>query len=290
MTLTVGYTAGRKEGNPMSPQASVSTAQPFGALLRQWRTAHKMSQLALALEADISARHLSFLETGRAQPSRDMVLLLATSLDVPLRERNRWLLVAGYAPMYRETDLTAPEMRPAQQALEFVLQQQEPYPALVMDRQWNLLRSNQGANRVFRLFLDPAYLQAASPPNIMRLTFDPHGLRPCIVNWDEVAGHMLHLLHREAVLGIPDEDTTRLLDTVLGFPDVPSRVHVPALATALAPLAFLELRKDDLTVKFFSIIATLGTPQDITLQELRIECFFPGDATTEALMRRLAET
>ena len=272
----------------MSPQASVSTTHPFGTLLRQWRTARKMSQLALALEANISARHLSFLETGRAQPSRDMVLLLATSLDVPLRERNRWLLAAGYAPIYRETTLTAPEMRPAQQALEFVLQQQEPYPALVMDRQWNLLRSNQGANRVFRLFLDPAYLQAASPPNIMRLTFDPHGLRPCIVNWDEVAGHMLHLLHREAVLGIPDEDTTRLLDTVLAFPGVPSRVHVPALATTLAPLAFLELRKDDLTVKFFSIIATLGTPQDITLQELRMECFFPGDATTEALMRRLA--
>ena len=207
MALTVGYTAGQKEENLMSPQASVSTAHPFGALLRQWRTARKMSQFALALEADISARHLSFLETGRAQPSRDMVLLLATSLDVPLRERNRWLLVAGYAPIYRETNLTAPAMRPAQQALEFVLQQQEPYPALVMDRQWNLLRSNQGAGRVFRLFLDPAHLQAASPPNIMRLTFDPHGLRPCMVNWDEVAGHMLHLLHREAVLGIPDEAT-----------------------------------------------------------------------------------
>jgi len=109
----------------MSPQASVSTAHPFGVLLRQWRTARKMSQFALALEADISARHLSFLETGRAQPSRDMVLLLTTSLDVPLRERNRWLMAAGYAPIYRETVLTAPEMRPAQQALEFVLQQQE---------------------------------------------------------------------------------------------------------------------------------------------------------------------
>src|SRR4030095_3768483 len=103
--------------------------------------------------------------------------------------------------MYRETVLTAPEMHPAQQALEFVLQQQKPAPALGMDRQWNLLRSNQGANRVFRLFLDPAYLQAASPPNIMRLTFDPHGLRPCIVNWDEVAGRMLHRLHREAGTG-----------------------------------------------------------------------------------------
>jgi transcriptional regulator with XRE-family HTH domain len=273
----------------MSTQASVSPTHPFGALLRQWRIAHKMSQLALALEADISARHLSFLETGRAQPSRDMVLLLATSLDVPLRERNRWLMAAGYAPIYRETALTTPEMRPAQQALEFVLKKQEPYPALVMDRQWNLLRSNQGADRVFQLFLDSAYLHATKPPNIMRLTFDPNGLRPCIVNWDEIAGPMLHLLHREAVLGIPDEDTTHLLDTVLAFPGVPSRLHVSAPATALAPLLFLELRKDDLTVKFFSTIATLGTPQDITLQELRIECFFPGDATTETLMRRLAE-
>src|SRR5262249_18999586 len=171
----------------------------------------KRGKLARGLEADISARHLSFLETGRAQPSRDMVLLLATSLDVPLRERNRWLMAAGYAPMYRETALTTPEMRPVQQALEFVLQQPEPYPALVMDRQWHLLRSNPGANSVLRLFLDPDYLQAASPPNIMRLTFDPYGLRPCIVNGDEVAGQMLHLLHREAALGMPDEDTTRLL-------------------------------------------------------------------------------
>jgi transcriptional regulator with XRE-family HTH domain len=288
MALTMEYTAGHKEGDPMSPPASVSTAHPFGVLLRQWRTARKMSQLALALEADISARHLSFLETGRAQPSRDMVLLLATSLDVPLRERNRWLLAAGYAPIYRETALTTSEMRPAQQALEFVLTQQEPYPALVMDHQWNLLRSNQGADRVFQLFLDSAHLYAASPPNIMRLTFDPRGLRPYIVNWDEVAGHMLHLLYREAVWGIPDEDTTHLLDTVLAFPRVPAHVHVSAPVTALAPLLFLELRKDDLTVKFFSTIATLGTPQDMTLQELRIECFFPGDATTEALMRRLA--
>src|SRR5215510_7049500 len=121
--LTVGYTAGRKEGEPMSPQASVSPTHPFGALLRQWRIAHKMSQLALALEADISARHLSFLETGRAQPSRDMVLLLATSLDVPLRERNRWLMAAGYASIYSETALTTPELRPETQALECVLKE-----------------------------------------------------------------------------------------------------------------------------------------------------------------------
>jgi transcriptional regulator with XRE-family HTH domain len=251
--------------------------------------ARKMSQLALALEADVSARHVSFLETGRAQPSRDMVVLLATALDVPLRERNRWLMAAGYASIYRETPLTAPEMHPAQQALEFVLKQQEPYPALVMDHQWNLLKSNQGATRVFQLFLDPAHLPVESPLNIMRLTFDPHGLRPFMVNWDEVAGHMFHLLHREAVLGTPDEDVSRLLEDVLAFPGVPPRLHIPALATALAPLLFLALQKDDLTVKFFSTIATLGTPQDITLQELRIESFFPGDATTDTLMRRLAE-
>src|SRR5688572_19735101 len=217
----------------MSPQASVPTTQPFGALLRQWRMARKMSQLALALEADISARHLSFLETGRAQPSRDMLLLLATALDVPLRERNRWLMAAGYAPIYQETALTAPALRPVQQALEYVLKQQEPYPALVMDRQWNLLRSNQGAARLLQRFLEPAHLQAAGQLNIMHLTFDPHGLRPWIVNWQEVAGHMLQRLQRDAVLGIPDADLSRLLETVLAFPGTSPSLHVPTLTTAL---------------------------------------------------------
>jgi transcriptional regulator with XRE-family HTH domain len=272
----------------MSPQATVPATPPFGALLRQWRMARKMSQLALALEADISARHLSFLETGRAQPSRDMLLLLATALDVPLRERNRWLMAAGYAPIYQETALAAPALRPVQQALEFVLKQQEPYPAFVMDRQWNLLRSNQGAARLLQRFLDPAHLRGAGPLNIMRLTFDPHGLRPWIVNWQEVAGHMLQRLQRDAVLGIPDADLSRLLEAVLAFPGISPCLHGPTLTTALEPFLALELQKDDLTVKLFSTIATLGTPQDITLQELRIECFFPGDVATEALLRRLA--
>jgi len=268
-----------------------TTAPRFGEALKQWRAARGLSQLALAAEAEISSRHLSFLETGRAQPSREMVLLLSSVLDVPLREQNVLLTAAGYAPIYRETALGAPEMGQVRRALGFMLAQQEPFPALVMDRHWNILLQNDGANRVLGLFLDPAAAaRLPGPPNAVRLTFHPDGLRPRIANWEVLAGPLIQQIHREAVGGIPDAGTRRLLEEVLDYPGVPARWRTPDASARSAPFLPVVLRKGDLVLRFFTTIATLGTPQDITLQELRVECFHPGDEATEAHVRRLAAT
>ncbi|HEU4367010.1 MAG TPA: helix-turn-helix transcriptional regulator [Methylomirabilota bacterium] len=267
--------------------AAAETGTPrFGDLLRYWRVARRLSQLTLATEAEISSRHLSFLETGRAQPSREMVLLLAGVLDVPLREQNALLTAAGYAAIHRETALGAPELSQVRRALGFILAQQEPFPALVVDRHWNVLMQNEGAGRVFGLFLDREAVPG--PPNVVRLTFHPQALRRYIVNWEALAGPLIQQIHREAVGGIPDEGTRRLLDEVLSYPGVPARWRTPDATAQSAPFLALALRKGDLALRFFSTIASLGTPQDVTLQELRVECFFPGDDTTEAVARRLA--
>jgi transcriptional regulator with XRE-family HTH domain len=282
--------AGRGTVERAMPAGTAETAAPrFGELLRHWRAARRMSQLTLATEAEISARHLSFLETGRAQPSREMVLLLASVLDVPLRDQNVLLTAAGYAPIYRESALGAPELTQVRRAFRFMLAQQEPYPALVVDRHWNLLMQNEGAARLFALFLDPeAAAQVPGPPNVVRTTFHPQGLRRYIVNWEAIAGPLIQQIHREAVGGIRDDGTRRLLEEVLSYPGVPTRWRSPDPTAQSAPFLPVILRKGDLSLRFFSTIATLGTPQDITLQELRVECFFPGDEATEELARRLA--
>ena len=176
-------------------------------------------------------------------------------------------------------------------ALGFILAQQEPFPALVVDRHWNVLMQNEAAGRVFALFLD---LEAAAavpgPPNVVRLTFHPQGLRRYIVNWEALAGPLIQQIHREAVGGIPDEGTRKLLDEVLAYPGVPARWRTPDAAAQSAPFLALAFRKGDLALRFFSTIASLGTPQDVTLQELRVECFFPGDDATEAYARGLARS
>lgn len=283
--MTHRVTAGRATAEP-----GAATAAPrFGDVLRQWRSLRRMSQLTLATEAEISSRHLSFLETGRAQPSREMVLLLASVLDVPLRDQNVMLAAAGYAPIYRETALGAPELEQVRRALGFMLRQQEPFPALVVDHHWNLLMQNDGARRVFAPFLDPAAVaQVPGPPNVVRMTFHPGGLRRYIVNWEALAGPLIQQIHREAVGGIPDETTRRLLDEILGYPGVPPGWRVPDARAQSAPFLPMVLRKDDLVLRFFTTIATLGTPQDVTLQELRVECFFPADEATDERVRRLA--
>src|SRR5262249_25008486 len=164
----------------------------FGRMLRQWRDARHMSQLALATEAGISTRHLSFLETGRAQPSREMVQLLTGTLDVPLGERNSLLVAAGYAPAYGERPLGAADLEPVRRALEYILRQQEPFPALVLDGEWNVVMSNDAAHRVFEVFKS-----LARTPNVMRKVFDPDGIRPFVVNWTSIAECMMQGLHRE---------------------------------------------------------------------------------------------
>jgi transcriptional regulator with XRE-family HTH domain len=269
----------------MSVAAPSAGEIPIGRLLQRWRRMRGKSQLGLALQAGVSARHIGFLELGRSHPSREMVLLLAGVLDVPLRERNALLLAAGFAPVFRESVLAAPDMAQARKALELVLAHQEPYPAVVMDRHWNMVMTNQAAPRFFSRLLPR---RAEGPANVVRLMFDPEGLRPFVANWEEVAESLVRRVHREAVGGVPDEATTALLEEVLSYPGVPARWRSPD-PPAPAPYVAVCFRKGDLAMDFFSTVTTLGTPQDVTLQEMRIECFFPANEHTEAAARRLAE-
>jgi transcriptional regulator with XRE-family HTH domain len=266
--------------------------ETVGHLLKHWRGVRRKSQLALAVQAGVSARHVGFIEVGRSTPSREMVMLLAGVLDVPLRERNALLLAAGYAPVYRETGLEAPEMEHARRAVSLILEHQEPYPAVVMDRHWNLLTSNAAAQRFFSRLLPPAEPAgpAGPPANILRLMFDPGGLRPFVANWESAAEALVRRVHREALGGVPDAATARLLDEVLAYPDVPRRWRSPdLLAPFPGPFLALQFRKGGLAMDYFSTVTTLGTPLDVTLQEIRIECFFPGDEHTAAAAREMAK-
>ena len=223
--------------------AASRVAGNVGRLLKQWRERRRLSQLALAVDAEISSRHLSFIETGRAQPSRDMVMLLTRVLDVPPRGRNDLLTAAGYAPVYRETGLEAPEMADVRRALDFIMRQQEPYPGLVIDGHWNILMTNGGARRLMGLFLDAdAVAAVGGPPNAMRLFYHPRGMRPYIVNWDEVAGHLVARLHREISARPADETLPRLLARLLALPDVPTEWRIPAPGRVAAPFATVHLR------------------------------------------------
>lgn len=249
-----------------------------GALLQYWRKARHLSQLALAAEADVSPRHLCFLETGRAKPSRAMVLQLASALDVPFRERNTLLLAAGFAPVYLERGLDAPEILPARRALDAILRQQEPFPAVVMNRHWDILTTNAAASRFFAFLLDEAVNRFS---NVVRLMFHPEGLRPYVEDWEVAAQELIHRVHREAVGGVRDETTVKLLEEVFAYPGVPAHFRRPDLQAPLQPIIPIRFRKGDWRFDFFSAVTTLGTPQDVTLQELRIETFFPNDRQTE---------
>jgi transcriptional regulator with XRE-family HTH domain len=247
----------------------------------------RWSQLDLALEAEISARHLSFLETGRAQPSREMVILLTDVLDVPLRERNALLIAAGYAPLYHETGFDAPAMAHLHRALDFILRQQEPYPTLVLDRHWNVLKVNEGSACIQQYFLDPVAVAALGPPNAMRLMFHPQAFRPYIVNWEATAAALGQLLHREARHGCGDAETDALLEELLSYPDVPHHWRTLDLHASPVPFLAIHFRKGEMDLRFFTTLTTLGTPYDITLQGVRVESFFPADEATDIALRRL---
>jgi transcriptional regulator with XRE-family HTH domain len=257
----------------------------FGAILKQWRNHRSLSQLDLALTSQVSQRHISFLESGRSQPSQEMVLKLATVLEIPLRHQNIMLSVAGFAPIHAETDLSAPEMTSVSKAIGFILRQQEPYPAIVIDRYWNLLLANQGATRLLNTFIDPDKLQTLfcidGKINLMRVTFDPQGLRPFIANWEELAGCLLQRLYREANSSIESEQSALLFDDLISFPGVFDLWNSSSRSMQNDLILTTHLKKDDLELRFFATIATLGTPYDITLQEIRIECLFPADGATE---------
>jgi transcriptional regulator with XRE-family HTH domain len=257
-----------------------------GALLQGWRKMRHLSQLALAMQAEISPRHLCFLETGRARPSREMVLLLASALDVPLRDRNVLLLAAGFAPVYPESAVNAPELAAVRGALDAILRQQEPFPAVVMNRSWDVLHSNAAAQRFFGYLLDGR--QPAAPANVLRMMFGLDALRPHVANWEAVAAALVSRVHREAVGGIPDAATQKLLAELLAGPGVPKSLCAVDPAAPVLPVVPVCFRKRDRAFNFFSTVTTLGTPQDVTVQELRIECFFPADDATRQAAHDLA--
>jgi transcriptional regulator with XRE-family HTH domain len=248
--------------------------ETIGTILKRWRETRRFSQLALALQAGISARHVSQMETGKAQPSREMVLRLADTLGLPLRERNAMLLAAGHAPEHPETPFTTPALAQIRHAIGLVLQHQEPYPAFVINRRWDILDANPAAAR-----MDNYLIGGSKHRNMVHQLFDPTDLRAAIVNWEEVAGNLMRHLH--------DEPAARdLLDAALGYPGVPSRWASP-VQEAPPPLLTIEFRRGTQSLRVFSTITTFVTPRDVTVDELRIECVFPADEATAEICRHL---
>jgi len=258
-----------------------SPAPRVGDLLRGWRQRRRISQLDLAGEAEVSARHLSFVETGRSRPSRELVLHLAEHLDVPLRERNSLLLAAGYAPSYRERALDTDELEPVRQAIDKILSGHEPFPALVVDRAWNIVAANGPLLSLLGSVVSDDLLEP--PANALRITLHPDGLAPHIENLAEYADHLLARLDRQASV-IGSEDLRVLAQELRTYPGTPP---APAGNDDMADRLFapLVLRiGDGPTLTFFSTIATFGTALDVTVAELAIEQFFPADASTAAAL------
>ena len=266
-----------------SPARASAGGAHVGALLREWRAARRVSQLALALDAGTSTRHLSCVETGKAQPSRALIARLADTLDVPLRERNALLLAAGYAPEYAETGLDAPELAQVRRAVEFIIGHQEPYPAFVLNRRWDILLANRAAAR-----LATALGAGVGHGNMVRQFFDPRDIRAAVVNWEEVAGDLIRHLHDEVAAAPSDVRARALLEEALGYPDVPARWRARVLDAAPPPLLTVRFRAADGELRFFSTLTTFGTPRDVTIDELRIECTFPADERTAEFCRGLA--
>jgi transcriptional regulator with XRE-family HTH domain len=263
----------------------LGTVQPVGDLLREWRQRRRLSQLDLAGEADISTRHLSFVESGRAQPSREMVLHLAERLDVPLRERNVLLVAAGYAPVFRERPLADPALASAKQAIELVLKGHEPYPALAVDRHWTMVAAN-GAVAAMVAGADVSLLQP--PVNVLRLSLHPKGLAPRIGNLPEWRAHLLERLRRQVEISA-DPVLSELLKELRGYPASPAaRSHRAGNGGEFSGVAVpVQFVTDNGTLSFFSTTTVFGTPIDITLSELALEAFFPADATTAEALRAM---
>jgi transcriptional regulator with XRE-family HTH domain len=264
------------------PMTSTQTVPPpFGELLRDWRGRRRLSQLDLAAEAEVSSRHISFIESGRSQPSRDMVLRLAERLDVPLRERNALLVAAGFAPVYAQRPLDAPEMSSVREAIELVLFSHEPYPAIAVDRYWNVVRTNATA---------PLLLEGVSPEllgprlNVYRVSLHPDGLAGRVENFEEYAGHLLERLRRDIAIS-GDPELIALLAEVEGYGTLPNTDRHATGSSVVMPM---RLRHGDTVLNLFTTIAVFGTPIDITVAELAIESFFPGDEATAEFLGDLA--
>jgi len=253
----------------------------FASMLRAWRRRRGLSQMALAARADISSRHLGFLEVGRAAPSHDMVMRLAAALDIPLRQQNTLLLAAGFAPVWRESRLDASELAQVRGAIDYMLGQQEPFPAVAVDRRWNLLQANKGALRMVEFLV--GQLAPGTAVNLADALVAPDVLRPYLVNWEEVVRYFLRTVEADAAMDGTAE-TAALLERLLDYRDVRAVLRDP-MSDAAGPVLPMHFRKGDVSLQLFTAIATLGTPQDVTLQELRVETFFPVDDTTARIFR-----
>jgi transcriptional regulator with XRE-family HTH domain len=265
--------------------AQVAERPAIGGLLREWRQRRRLSQLDLALGAGVSARHVSFIETGRSRPSAEMVAQLAEHLEVPLRDRNALLLAAGYAPAYAQHDLDAPEMGPVREVIDRVLTGHEPYPAMVVDRHWGLV----AGNRAVPMLTAGAAPELLEPPvNVLRLSLHPDGVAPRIVNLSEWRTHLLDRLGRQAVVS-GDPALFTLHEELAAYPGADPAGHTADLDAGSVAVP-LRLRVGERELSFISTATTFGTAVDVTVSELAIEAFFPADAETASHLQRLAES
>jgi transcriptional regulator with XRE-family HTH domain len=260
------------------------SAAHVGAMLREWRVVRRLSQLDLALQADISARHLSYVENGKAQPSREMIARLSESLAVPLRERNALLVAGGFAPKYAETGLGAPKLAQMRYAIEAVLAKQDPYPAFLLNRHWDVVMANEAGRKLNRFMLGG---RDSKHDNMLRQFFDPDDLRAAVDNWEEIAGHLLRHLHSEVAASPGDSKAKALLDEMLAYPGVPAHWRYREPGAELAPIMTTSFRRYGVSVNLFSTITTFGTPRDVTLDELHIESCFPLDEQSAQFCRTL---
>lgn len=268
---------------------NTAQASNFQAICRQWRHTRKLSQLELALAADVSQRHVSWLETGRSKPSRDMVMRLSEAMDIPLRERNLLFQAAGYASNYQESELDEPAMRPVREALQHVLNHHQPLPAVVVDRFWNVKMKNAAAEMLLSLAegIDVIMEEVSrgGDINLALLTLHPQGLRQYMTNWDQAAPAFLRRLHNEALASGDTQMQKQFAEMAELAGGTQTSAETP---THLLPVLPLELRLGDACLSLFSIISTFGTPQDITTDELRIEAFYATDDATAAFFEGMA--
>ena len=271
----------------MSKSKNRTQANDLGALLRQWRGARHKSQMEASSDAGVSQRHLSFIEIGRSVPSRETLIGIAEALSIPYRDRNSLLLAAGYAPLYKDAGWDERELRSVTEALNRMLRQHEPYPALAMDRYWTVLQTNTAAPRFFNSFVDLS--ARPQPRNLLHLMFDPAGMRPFVANWEEVARTLIQRVYRESVGGVIDEKSQDLIKALLAYPGTKPEWRSPQVQQATSDLPVIPIRfmYDGKILSYFSMLTTLATPQGIATQELRIESMFPMDEATETQHARI---
>lgn len=250
----------------------------FGELIKGWRKTRGLSQMALGFEANISSKHISFLETGRSQPSREMIIRLSNSLDIPLSDRNVLFSAAGFAEAYSRMDISQPEMAPVKQALEIMLLNHDPYPAMVFVWNWNVVMMNK-TNQLLTDFIKQLQPNFPETNNALEMLFDPNGFRPFVENWEDVACVILQRLHREKVMY--QDRHSDLLERLMAYPDVPSRWESIGVSSESQPMVDVVLSMNGQRLCFFSTLASFGTAIDITMQELTIENYFPSDEATK---------